>query len=176
LNSAFATQTQDARSWAAFGSLNYTVSDKIKLRGGLRYTNDKKDFTAKRVEATTASHSLSSSTNNLSWDMSGTYELDKDTNLFARIATGYRAPSFQGRLFGLGDKPSTAGAEKALSYEAGIKQELFGRRARLSASVFQYRLNDKQLTAGSGTINMNQLINADRVTGQGVELDFQAIL
>jgi iron complex outermembrane receptor protein len=175
-NSSYASQTQDTKSWAAFGSLNYTVSDKLKLRGGLRYTNDKKDFTAKRVEATTASHALGSDTNNVSWDLSGTYALDRDTNLFARIATGYRAPSFQGRLFGLGDKPSFAGAEKVLSYEAGVKQDMFDRRARLSASVFQYRVKDKQLTAGAGVINMNKLINAEKVTGQGVEVDFQAIL
>ena len=175
-NPFYATQTQDTSSWAAFGSPNYTVSDKLKLRGGLRYTNDSKDFTAKRVETTTASHSLNSDTKNVSWDLSGTYALDKDTNLFARIATGYRAPSMQGRLFGLADQPSFANAEKALSYEAGIKQELFDKRARLSASVFQYRVKDKQLTAGSGVINMNQLINAEKVTGQGVELDFQAIL
>jgi iron complex outermembrane receptor protein len=175
-NSAYATQTQDTTSWAAFGSLNYTVSDKLKLRGGLRYTNDKKDFTAARVEATTASYALNSDTNNVSWDLSGTYALDRDTNLFARVATGYRAPSFQGRLNGLGDKPSFANAEKALSYEVGVKQEMFDRRARISASVFQYRVKDKQLTAGAGVINMNQLINADKVTGQGVEVDFQAII
>ena len=176
-NAAYATQTQDTRSWAAFGSLNYTVTEQLKVRGGLRYTNDAKDFSAKRVEATTAGPFLiNSETKNVSWDVSGTYALDKDTNLFARIATGYRAPSMQGRLFSLADRPSFAGAEKALSYEAGVKQDLFDKRARVSASVFQYRVKDKQLTAGSGVINMNQLINAEKVTGQGVELDFQAIL
>jgi iron complex outermembrane receptor protein len=176
-NPFYATQTQDTKSWAAFGSLNYTVSSQLKLRGGLRYTSDSKDFSAKRVEATTAGPFLiSNDSKNVSWDLSGTYELDKDTNLFARAATGYRAPSMQGRLNGLGDRPSFADAEKALSFEAGIKQDLFNRRARLSASVFQYRVKDKQLTAGSGTINMNQLINADKVTGKGAEVDFQAIL
>ena len=176
-NSAYATQIQDTRSYAAFGSLNYTVSDRLKLRGGLRYTNDKKDFSAKRVEATTAGPFIINNTsNNVSGDLSGTYALTPDTNLFARIATGYRAPSMQGRLNGLGDRPSFADAEKALSYEAGIKQDLFNKRARLAATVFQYRVKDKQLTAGSGPINMNELINADKVTGQGVELEFQAIL
>jgi iron complex outermembrane receptor protein len=173
----YATQVQDANSWAAFGSLNYTVSDKLKLRGGLRYTNDAKDFVAKRIEGNLHSeHTRTSDTKNVSWDVSGTYALDKDTNLFARMATGYRAPSMQGRLFGLTDQPSIANAEKALSYEGGVKQDLFDKRARMSVSVFQYRVNDKQLTAGSGTINMNQLINAEKVTGQGVELDFQANL
>ncbi|MES2151726.1 MAG: TonB-dependent receptor [Pseudomonadota bacterium] len=177
-NAAYATQLQDSKSWATFGSLNYTLSDRIKLRGGLRYTSDNKDFSASRIEPPKTSGPLKivSDSKNVSWDFSGTYELDKDTNLFGRVATGYRAPSMQGRLFGLTDKPSFANAEKVLSYEAGIKEDLFNRRARLSASVFQYRVKDKQLTAGSGSINMNQLINAEKVTGQGVEVDFQAIL
>jgi iron complex outermembrane receptor protein len=42
--------------------------------------------------------------------------------------------------------------------------------------VFQYRVKDKQLTAGSGGVNMNRLLNADKVTGQGIELDLQANL
>ena len=175
-NPFYATQNQDTKSWAAFGSLNYTVSDKLKVRGGVRYTSDKKNFVARRIEATTATSYLNDDSTNVSWDLSGTYALSADTNLFARVATGYRAPSMQGRLFGLTDKPSLANAEKVLSYEAGIKQELFDKRARVSVSVFQYRVKDKQLTAGSGTINMNQLINADRVTGQGIELDLQANL
>jgi iron complex outermembrane receptor protein len=177
-NADYATQTQDAKSYALFGSLNYTMTDKLKLRGGLRYTSDRKQFAARRVEGgvTYGPFPLDRKSNNVSGDVSGTYELSKDTNLFARFATGYRAPSMQGRLNGAADRPSIADAEKATSIEAGIKQDLFNRRARMSASVFQYEVKDKQLTAGSGTVNMNQLINADKVTGQGVELDFQAIL
>ena len=182
-NVPYAIQYQNAKSWAAFGTLNYTVTDKFKVRGGLRYTSDKKDFEASRVDyptgsttLTTVTHDLHDTSHNLSWDLSGTYELDKDTNLFARAATGYRAPSMQGRLNGLGDVPSMAGAEKALSFEAGIKEDLFDRRARLSLSAFQYRVKDKQLTAGSGSVNMNQLINAEKVTGQGIEADLQANL
>ena len=180
----YSIQYQNAKSWAAFGTLNYTVSDKLKLRGGLRYTNDKKDFSATRADyakatdtaLSYATHDLHNTSHNVSWDISGTYELSKSTNLFSRIATGYRAPSMQGRLFGLDSLPSEAGAEKALSFEAGIKQDLFDKRARLSASVFDYRIKDKQLTAGTGSINQNQLINADKVIGRGVELDFQANL
>jgi iron complex outermembrane receptor protein len=173
----YATQTQNAKSYALFGSVNYAVSDKLKLRGGLRYTSDKKDFVAQRIETGGKSYlPLHDDSSNVSWDASGTYTLDKDTNVFARIATGYRAPSMQGRLFDLGSKPSMADAEKVLSYEVGVKKDLFNRRARMSATAFHYRVKDKQLTAGSGSVNMNQLINADEAIGQGVELDFQANL
>ena len=178
LSPNYARQDQDTKSYAAFGSLNYTVSDKFKVRAGLRYTSDNKEFVAQRFEppATSGRLPINNKSTNVSGDLSGTYELSSNTNLFARLATGYRAPSMQGRLFGLTDKPSFASAEKVRSVEAGIKQDLFDRRARLSASVFHYAVNDKQLTAGSGTVNMNQLINVDKVTGQGIELDFQAIL
>nr|WP_315248502.1 TonB-dependent receptor [uncultured Duganella sp.] len=181
-NIPYARQNQKSKSWAAFGSVNYAVSDKLKLRAGLRYTDDKKDFSASRTDYNAANvlitvpHTLDSKTDNVSWDLSGTYELTKDTNAFVRVATGYRAPSMQGRLNGLADVPTMAGVERALSYEAGIKQDLFDKRARLSATVFQYRVKDKQLTAGSGGVNMNRLLNADKVTGQGIELDLQANL
>ncbi|KQV51192.1 MULTISPECIES: TonB-dependent receptor [unclassified Duganella] len=176
-NAAYSTQQQDAKSYAAFGTINYTVNEAFKLRAGLRYTKDKKDFIATRVEPPqSASNALSDTSSNVSWDLSGTYTLNKDTNLFGRIATGYRAPSMQGRLFDLTSLPSKADAEKALSVEFGVKQDLFDRRARMSATVFNYRMKDKQLTAGSGTVNMNRLINADKVTGRGIEVDLQANL
>ena len=174
----YATQTQSSKAWAAFGSVNYTVSERLKLRAGLRYTNDEKDFTAQRIEPPVVGplrvRNLSST--NISWDLSGTFVLTPNTNLFARAASGYRAPSVQGRLFGIGDQPTVAGAEKVLSVEAGIKQDLFDRRARLSASVFNYQVKDLQLTATSGVTNRNQLINVDQAIGRGIELDFQANL
>ena len=181
MNPDYARQTQDSKAYALFGSVNYTVSERVKVRGGLRYTKDKKDFSARRGNfanglLTSGPFDLSSNSSNVSGDLSGTYELDKDTNLYARFSTGYRAPAFQGRLNGPDDRPSDADAEKAVSFEAGIKKDFFNRRARVAASVFKYSVNDKQLTAGSGAINMNELVNADKVTGQGVEIDLQANL
>jgi iron complex outermembrane receptor protein len=178
LLNSFARQNQESKSLAAFGSINYTVSDKFKVRAGARYTTDKKDFSARRIEGSTTygPHLIKTDTNNFSWDLAGTYELDKDTNLFSRLATGYRAPSMQGRLYGPTDVPTQAKAEKVTSFEVGVKQDMFNKRARLSASVFTYTVKDKQLTGGSGTTNQNVLLSADKAIGRGAEIDFQAIL
>jgi iron complex outermembrane receptor protein len=173
----YSVQTQETTSYAVFGSLNYSMSERLKVRAGVRYTSDKKDFSAARVEPPKSTiEYIHRKSHNVSGDLAATYELSGDTNLFARLASGYRAPSIQGRIFGIGDKASVADAENVVSIEAGIKQDLFNRRARISASVFKYEVKDKQLTAGSGVINMNVLTNADKATGQGVELDLQAIL
>lgn len=176
----YAYQTQDSKAWALFGSANYAVTPEFKVRAGLRYTDDKKDFYAQRTVNPFGGPVLPPQTrnpkaNNWSWDVSGSYELSKDTNLFGRIATGFRAPSIQGRIL-FGDTTSEASSEKNLSGEIGIKQDLFNRRARFSASLFQYRVTDLQLTAGSGSVNQNRLINVEKAEGQGFELDLQANL
>ncbi|WP_423680073.1 MULTISPECIES: TonB-dependent receptor [unclassified Undibacterium] len=176
----YAVQHQNAKSWAAFGTLNYAVNDKLKLRGGVRYTSDKKDFDAQRTQTPFGGKNTDflqahPSSTNVSWDLGANYTLDKETSLFARAATGYRAPSVQGRVL-FGDSISVAQSEKTLSFEAGIKKDILDNTARVSATVFHYTAKDLQLTAGSGSVNQNKLVNADKAVGQGFELDLQANL
>lgn len=177
----YATQDQDNKAYAIFGSVNLEVSPQLKLRGGLRYTKDDKDFYADRIQAPPFSptfigrRTASTSATNTSGDVSATYALDKDVNVYARVATGFRAPSIQGRLL-FGDTLSVAKSEKVTSYEAGVKADLFNKRARAAFSVFSYTLKDQQLTAVGGASNFNQLINAAKSTGQGFEIDLQALV
>ncbi len=179
----YAVQHQNAKSYAAFGSVNYAVNDQFKVRAGMRYTKDSKDFDAQRQwtpgqpisAGGTPVLTANPSASNVTWDLSGSYAMDKSTNLFARVATGYRAPSIQGRVL-FGDSISVAQSEKNLSFEAGIKKDILDNTARISATVFQYTAKDLQLTAGSGGVNQNKLVNADKATGQGFEIDGQANL
>ncbi len=177
----FATQKQDNQAWAVFGSVNLDVSPQLKLRGGLRYTKDEKDFVADRIQAPPFSpifigrRTVDTSADNTSGDFSATYAVSPTMNVYGRVATGFRAPSIQGRLL-FGDTLSVARSEKVTSYEAGMKADLFDRRARVSASVFSYTIKDQQLTAVGGAANFNQLINAAKTQGQGLEFDLQAFV
>ena len=63
-----------------------------------------------------------------------------------------------------------------MSIEAGVKADLFNRRARVAFDVFTYTVKDLQLTAVGGAANANVLLSAKRAKGQGFELDFQAYL
>jgi iron complex outermembrane recepter protein len=69
-----------------------------------------------------------------------------------------------------------AGPENSTSVEAGVKADLFDRRARVSFSAFSYSVKDLQVTAVGGAANATILLNAKKATGQGFELDLQAIL
>jgi iron complex outermembrane receptor protein len=160
-------------AYAAFASLSYAVNDKFTVRGGLRYTEDKKDF--KTVEAVNVvqvgASSVSESKNKVNWDLSGTYKLTNDVSAYARVATGFRAPSIAAASASV---PITvADAETITSYEAGVKADLFERRARVAFSVYDYEIKNQQLTVVGGTSNITRLINANKTKGRGAEIDFE---
>ena len=195
-------QKNDA--WAVFGALSYAVSPALKLRGGLRYTVDKKKLAVEAYEQSgfapciapsiplpdagplkctlaqlaglepDGNLSASPEDKKVSWDLAGNYALSKDINLYARAATGFRGSSVQSA--GAFNSKSLAGAETNTSFEAGIKADLLDRRARLNFGVFSYRVKDLQLTAVGGAGNGNILLNADKATGSGFEMDLQALL
>ncbi|CAN4277454.1 TonB-dependent receptor [Pseudoxanthomonas sp. LjRoot125] len=184
-------QTND--SYAIFGAATWQATDKLELRGGLRYTVDKKELTVEAYNGTkgdlagllaaqqaayaagdAADPFLTASPEDkkLSWDLSAVYKLNDDTNLFARVATGYRGSSIQAA--GDFNNKTVAGPETSTAFEAGIKADFWDKRARLSANVFYYEVKDQQLTAVGGANNSNILLNAEKSTGQGFELDMQA--
>ncbi len=185
---------------AVFGALNYAVSPALKLRAGLRYTKDTKDFNVEDYNASGFAPcigptigaipvppkctlaqlaaqgplSASPSDSKVNWDLSGSYALNPTVNLYARAATGFRAASVQGAS--AFNNQSVAGPETNTSVEAGIKADLFDRRARINFGVFSYRVKDLQLTAVGGAANANILLSAKKATGQGFEMDLQAFL
>jgi iron complex outermembrane receptor protein len=164
---------------AVFGSLEYTVRPDVKVRAGVRYTNDHKTFSvpyAKNADGTplplTGPLSKDANASNVSWDLSPSWQVQPDTNVYVRVATGFRAPSF-GAPTGT-QAIQVAQSEKNTSYEAGFKSELFDRRARVAFDVFYYDVSHQQLTAVGGTSNQTALINAAHSKGKGAELDFEA--
>jgi iron complex outermembrane receptor protein len=169
-----ANQTNTA--WAVFASANYKFSDAFEVRAGVRYTNDDKDFVTGTPEGFTITGptTASLSDDNVSWDLSGIWSVTDDVNLYARVATGFRGASVQpaGPFGG----QSVAEPETNMSYEAGVKADLWNRRAKLYFNLFHYEVSDQQLTAVGGASNAVRLLNADKTVGQGAELDFEAFL
>jgi len=114
------------------------------MRAGLRYTKDKMDFVADRIQAPPFSppfigrRSTSTDATNTSFDLSGTYAIDKDVNAYARLATGLRAPSIQGRLL-FGDTLSVANSQKVQSGEAAA---FVGNRADKIQAIYGIDFNN----------------------------------
>ena len=171
-----ATRSQDSQSFGVFGSVSYDLTEQLTVSGGLRYTDDEKDFVAARTVGSNPIGPLTESVSDeqFSWDVSATYALNDDVNLYGRVARGYRGPSVQGRVV-FGDTLSVADSETVISYEAGAKTELFDNRVRLNSNVFFYEISDQQLTVVGGQNNTVQLINADKGEAYGFEADLEAV-
>jgi len=173
---ALITTHQENNAWAAFGSVNYDITPLFQVRGGLRYTHDKKDLSTVSDVTVNTSNGLDASTSDskVNWDLSGIFKLTPDVNLYARVATGFRGSSIQpASQF---NALSTAGPETNTSYEVGVKADLFERRARLAFDLFHYDVKDLQLTAVGGAANSNILVSAKKAMGQGAELSLDAYL
>ena len=176
----YALQKQFDISTALFGSLGYQVTDELKLRGGVRFSQDDKKYSAERFVSPFGAGHLGPiyadpSDNNVSWDLSAAYAVSKQTDLYARLATGFRPPSIQGRVL-FGNGISVADTESVTSIEAGVKSRLFDNRATVSFDVFNFEMKNQQLTAVGGTSNTATLVNAKKTEGHGFEFDLQAYL
>ena len=155
-------------SWAVFGQVSAEVAPGVDVTAGLRYTEDDKDF---EVVSGAAPNDRSVGDERLSWDLSAMAEVAPDIRLYARVASGFRAPTIQGRDVAFFAPPSVASSERIMSYEVGFKTELAGRRVRLNGALFHYRVEDPQFTAVGGAGNLVQLVNADEGRAWGFELD-----
>jgi iron complex outermembrane receptor protein len=168
---------QDNHAYAVFGSGDYSFAPQFDVRAGLRYTSDKKDFATlsyTETDGTSLSGPLTASTDaaNISWDVSPTFKLAQGENLYARVATGFRAPSIQpASAFG---PQSVAKSETVTSYEVGFKSDLLDRRLRLDFDLFDYEVKNQQLAAVGGAGNATILVNAAKTAGRGAEFDLQA--
>ena len=155
-------------AWALFGQVGYQLTETLRLTGGLRYTDDEKDFFVRSVAAP---QSVNVQDDQLSWDVSLFADIAEDTSVYAKVANAFRGPTIQGRDVAFFAAPSVAQSETINSYEVGFKTELADRRVRLNGAVFYYTVDDPQFTAVGGAGNLVQLINANQGEAYGFELD-----
>ncbi len=127
------TLGQEVDSFALYGNLGYAVNDRLRIAGGLRYTEDEKDaFTDinDSLIATTASRDW----DEIMWDLSFSYDVADRMTMYGTIASGYQSGQFPPRPFCLfGDFDFGTGTLNpvncfvandnitAVNYEVGVK-------------------------------------------------------
>ena len=154
-------------AWALFGQLGYQLTESLRVTGGLRYTDDQKDFFVRTGPA----QARSVQDDQFDWDISLFADVSDDASVYARVANSFRGPTIQGRDVAFFGSPSVAQSENITSYEAGFKTELADRRIRLNGAVYYYTVEDPQFTAVGGGGNFVRLINANKGEAWGIEFD-----
>jgi iron complex outermembrane recepter protein len=177
----------DAR--ALFGQASYSVSSRVSLTGGIRYTHEHKDLdntggvyrlgTAMLADPTSFYDYVDNVTSK-AWTPKGSIEIQVShgTFVYASATRGFKSGGFNTTA----RKPGqTFSPEFAWSYEGGLKRTMANGRVRANTAVFHTDYRDLQVlsfsapgvfeigNAGSATINGIEL-EATAAAGRGVQL------
>lgn len=171
-------------SYAAFADATFNVSDRLRLLGGVRYSEEEQDRVGFNgvgpigviptgqvllpisgpcaVNGCFAQAKFHSFTPRLGVQ----YDLDDagDKNLYALVSKGFKSG-------GINAAPASApyAPEKLLAYEAGLKTRLFDGRVIFNATAFYYDYTDFQLNQIVGLVG--SITNASAASVKGLEFE-----
>jgi outer membrane receptor protein involved in Fe transport len=156
------------KEYAAFGNATWKLSEKFHLTGGLRWARNDQTFTQITQIPLAGLNIAGDGTSReevVTYSVSPQFNFNRDTMIYARVATGYRPGGPNVALPGF---PTTVGSERVTSYEAGVKAAFLDRAVTLDASVFMLDWKDLQTSAPFAG-GINGLVNAGTAQSKGVE-------
>jgi iron complex outermembrane recepter protein len=122
---------------SAFVHVTYEFTDKLRLSGGLRYTQEDKSNTFDHGPSLNrANFPLIFGDDRTDWKLSVDYSLSDKIFLYAQAATGFTSEGATPRIFTVGQLMALKG-EELLSDEVGVKFDLLDNRLRLNVAVFE---------------------------------------
>tara|TARA_R110002049_G_scaffold213185_1_gene384493 strand:+ start:2022 stop:4508 length:2487 start_codon:yes stop_codon:yes gene_type:complete len=163
-----------AEAVAAAGQLTYSLSDKIRLIGGLRVSHESKSI----VNSKTAIDGslIGSADDDDSWTVATPkfviqYSPTDDIMAYLSATRGFKSGGFNAlEIQGSFDE------ETLWSYEAGLRTTLLDNRLRANLTAFHYEYEDLQInqwqTVPSGILGTVK--NAGQASTNGVELELSA--
>lgn len=148
----------NADTLAGFGTLIVRPTDGLTLTGGLRYTEEHKDYTFVRRRLDYSQGPVGSGVENLDglvanydgnrvdWRLSADYRISPEMLVYATASTGFKGGGVSARPFYPQQATDGAfGPETVTSYELGLKTDLFDRRVRFNIATFYNEYKDIQL-------------------------------
>ncbi len=165
-------------SLAAFGQLEYAVTEQLGLVGGLRYSADKKtlDFTHIEngvVDFTFNKASVGKLARQKFDDYSGkvgiNYKPNEDTLIYASVNRGIKGGGFGTPAFNPGDLSTIPFKEEVLTdYEGGVKLTI-NRTTHLNLAAFYYDYHNYQAFE---LVNISLAVRNKDATIKGLEAEF----
>jgi iron complex outermembrane recepter protein len=125
---------------AAYLHAEYKFTDQWSVSGGVRYTDELKSNIFDHVNEIPAESVVVPFPKGLTsvrfdWNGSINFQATKDVLFYGSVATGFRSPGFNPRIFTAGQLQEVPG-EKAIQYEIGNKSDFFDHRLRANTAIF----------------------------------------
>ncbi|ATQ42902.1 TonB-dependent receptor [Caulobacter mirabilis] len=176
--------TQKAETWSLFAQGTWHASDRLRLLGSLRWTNNKKDatFRLRQVSGTplpgvvpldlpNAAHPDVGSLDEENTDPSLTlqYDLAPRVMVYAAWGKGSKAGGFVSNTRTVKWDQFRYGPESSTNYEIGVKSTLLDGRLILNATLYQTEFKDLQVANYDPVASVFITKNAAAATSRGVE-------
>ncbi|WP_293827573.1 TonB-dependent receptor [Brevundimonas sp. C43] len=179
-------QTRD--SVAAFGQIDFHVTDRLQLSGGLRYTRDESTFSGRNDDLNpwgiSTFTTTFATTNPFIWDrefeddnvsgrITAKYDVTSNLNVFISAGTGYRAGGFDGTSIFTQAETLPFESETVTAYEAGLRWTTG--RLRVSLDAFAYEFEELQATTRLAN-DTNGRANVGEAETSGIDFAINAVL
>ena len=183
--------SQDTETWSGFASLTWNLTDDFRIQLGARYSDDSKDADKRTFAASPGTtvedpfltffagpsvlnfavpydYSESREEDHWTGNINFQYDFNVDTMGYFNVSNGYKAGGYDAD--NALDRSREFEDEEVISYELGLKTELWNNRARINTAVFYSEFDDLQVSGfeGAGFI----VGNAAESEIYGVEADF----
>ncbi|MEP4873868.1 MAG: TonB-dependent receptor [Parasphingorhabdus sp.] len=163
------------KSYAAFGQLNFDVTDALTLIAGARVTRDKIDITSVQQQqfnyfvpiADPGTFVEEASNTNFSYKLGAQYDVNDDIMFYGYYATGYKGPAFNDVF--VSTVPNQVAPETAETFELGFKSSFADNAVIFNLSAFLTKYDDYQAQSFNVNFNTFLLQNAGSLESKGIE-------
>ena len=190
LNSPFlrtVDDTLETTSKAAYGNISYALTDALRISGGVRYTEESKDY----ARTTSTFYALvpafngtfpfappEASFDDTSFMASVDYQLTDDVMLYGRFSQGFKSGGYNGRANSAAEATRYS-PETAESFEIGFKATGYDNRLRLNVAAFTTKYEDFQARVSGLDVDpitnlpapVLSVINAGALNISGLEVE-----
>ena len=177
--------TLETTSKAAYGNVTYALTDALRISGGIRYTEEEKDYV--RTTSTFLNLALAgtfpfappvASFDDTSFMASIDYQLTDTIMLYGRFSQGFKSGGYNGRANSATEATRYA-PETAESFEIGAKTTSYDNRLRINVAAFTTKYEDFQARVSGLDVDpitnlpapVLSVINAGALNISGIELE-----
>ncbi len=168
----------DTDSLAFYGEARYALTDRLRLIGGLRYTDDERTWEIYgQNPANTSQLDFSvlqtadgeGDWSKVTWRAGAELDLDEGAMFYATVSTGFLAGNQQGAFQGV----NSYDEQLVTAYELGSKNRLADGRVLLNASLFYNDFEDLLATrfVDTGVTTLAFSDNAGEIEAIGIEVE-----
>lgn len=164
-------------SKAAFGQLTFSLTDHLRLTGGLRYSSDDRHAvgTAQasspiaNIVRPALNYDLGLSDNRIDWKVGAELDVGPNSLAYANVSTGYIGGGFN--VSATIQTARVFAPEELTAYTVGLKNTFASGRLKLNVEGFYYDFRDLQVAAINALTGSSVIQNVPKSEIYGIQID-----